>query len=276
MSEINFNEQDEQPNTTQVEETTVVEPETQERYLPVKSRPIINDYIPGFAEMRLPRVNVVQHIGSLQEQFTPGEVVYRQTTVLYAPETRGNKATSPGEGVILGLLPKRWAERVSGGRGRLANSPEEVRRMGGTTDWDEWKLKEKSGLAYFEPLAEFIMLFKQPEHLKGKADAAFPMPVDGERYALGIWAMKSTAYNNCAKHIFFDRSAGSTYEHGYPSVCYRFTTWLKKIPGPGDKSAWVPKFDVVGLTSDSFRKFAAEQIASAEGKGASDQGPTED
>lgn len=264
MSEVNFNEEVEQPKAAPKEQTRAV----------VKHRPVINDYIPSFAEMRLPRINVVQNIGPLQEQFSPGEVVYRQTTILHTPERKGEKGTPPGEVVILGLLPKRWAERVAGGeKGRLVSSPEEARRAGGTTDYDEWKLKKESGLAYFEPLAEFIVLVKQPKHLQGTADAVFPFKVDGDRFALGIWAMKSTAYNNCAKFIFTDRQIGPTLEGGYPSCLYRFHTWLK--PFGAGKSSWVPKFEAIGPTSESFQKFAATVIAGASGSDADDTGAAE-
>lgn len=290
MSEIKFNEDDNKTVDVNVESTAQEEfdkkaGEVKERVrhlseksagsqLPVKYRPVINDYMPSFAEMRLPRVNIVQCIGDLKDSFDPGEIVYRQTTVLYSPERRGEKATDPCELVILGLLPKRWAERKSGGeRGRLLDSEDAIRKAGGTVDYDEWKLKKDSGLAYFEPLAEFIVLLKQPKHLPN-SDSIFPFYVDGARYALAIWGMKGSAYNNCAKFVFADRQIGPTYEKGYPSCLYRCHAWVKSF-GPG-KSAWIPKFEAVGPTSESFQAFAAEIIAGASGAGANDAGAAEE
>lgn len=271
MSEIDFNAPAPEPATA-AQEPAATKPE---RMLPAKHRPVINDRIPAFSEMRLPRINICQNIGGLSENFQPGEVVYRQTTVVYSPERKGEKGTAPGELVILGLLPDRWVERVAGGeKGRIVMSPEEARSKGGTTDYDEWKLKEEDGMAYFEPLAEFICLLKWPKHLPG-AMTQFPFKIDEDRFALGIWGMKSTAYNNCAKYVFSDRSIGPTYEGGYPSCLYQFTTWLKPF-GKG-KSAWVPAFKATGPTTESFQKFAHEIIASAaEAPKANDDGGAEE
>jgi hypothetical protein len=224
----------------------------------VNSSPTIRDYIPTFAEMRLPRINIIQKSSDAIGQFPLGSVVYRKTATLYIPRGEKEAGTEPGQTVILGLLPTRWAEKRKGEiGGDLVSSPAEVRALGGTTDYAEWK---KSGFTvpYFEQMAEFICMLKQPKHLPNAA-SIFPWQVDGERYGLGIWAMRGAAFNNCAKFIFSDRQIGPTYEHGYPSCLYGFTTWHKAWDDK--RSAELPRFTALEPTSESFQKFAAEIIA---------------
>jgi hypothetical protein len=230
------------------------------------------DFIPSFANMRLPRVNLVQGIGELSETFEPGQIVYKGATVLYDPGIKKPEdRTDPLEVVILGMLPFRYVEKRDGGHGEIVDTLEEVADLKGTIDWNEWNLKKAGGVLLFETLAEFILAIKQPKHLP-KAVQSFPFKVDDARYALGIWGMKGSAFNNCAKvTIFPDRAMGCTREFGYPSHSYLASSRTKKF-GNG-KTSWIPSWKEHLPTSEAFLKFAQSTIESAENP--TDSGPAE-
>jgi hypothetical protein len=261
MSEVDFDKMKKVNAESSKKETTPKskpqpEPEIEQpkTLLPEKvSGLFMADYIPSFAEMRLPRINIVQNIGDLQETFNPGAIVYERSAILFEHERKEVKGTKKLELVILCLLPRRYVERVEGGaRGEIATSEEEVLELGGTTIYKEWEMKKADGMRYFEPFAEFVCLIKQPEHLHNDG-INFPFEVDGSHYALGIWGMKSSAFNNCAKIVFGHRGAGAA-RAGYPTVLYSVSTKLRSF-GAG-KSAYIPVFVPAGRTSPAFQAFA--------------------
>jgi hypothetical protein len=257
MSKVNFSKT-EQPNTTEALKPAAEptpEPVVEQTKTLVRMEPnnFMQDYIPSFAELRLPRVNIVQNIGDLKDSFEPGEIVYKQSAILYSPEIKDVKGTGPFNLVILCLLPRRWVERVEGGaRGEIAYSLAEVKELGGTTVWKEWDLKKADGMRYFEPYAEFVCLIEKPTQLE-KDEINFPFDVDGKSYALAIWGMKSSAFNNCAKTLFTDRVSGPTLK-GYPTVVYAVSSKVK--PFGAGKKAYIPVFEAVAKTTPAFQEFA--------------------
>lgn len=275
MSKVNLSK-DEQANTPEAptpkaEERPEPVAEQTKTLLPAKNNVFMNDYIPSFAELRLPRINVVQNIGDLKDTYTPGEIVYKQSAILFSDERKDVKGTGPFNCVILCLLPRRWVERVEGGaRGEIAYSLDEVKELGGTTVWKEWDMKKADGMRYFEPYAEFVCLIEKPAHLE-KDEINFPFDVDGKYYALAIWGMKSSAFNNCAKTLFTDRVSGPTL-HGYPTVVYAVSTKVK--PFGAGKKAYIPVFNAVEKTSEAFQTFAHNlRVGTSEAEEAEEDSP---
>lgn len=190
------------------------------------------DYLPGFKDVILPRINIVQGVGMLKDQFPQGAIVYGQSLVLFTPpvidKNTGNvkvPALPPVEITIIGFRPTRYAEKIIGGeRGMLVNSEAEVRAAGGTLDYNEWKLKAASGMKRFEVLAEAFIVVKRPKHVTDD-DSVFIFPAGDDKYAVGLWAMKGTAYTHAAKRVFFTaRKMGCLAKGGYPSWSYNLTT----------------------------------------------------
>lgn len=252
MSEVNL-------GTTEQPTPAPEQPKSTSEYLPpVKYNPVISDFIPSFADLRLPRLNIVHGIGRLKETFTVGGLVYNQQFELYVPKIGKHEATPPVEVVILGWLPLRYAEKVKEGRGMLVSTEEEVRRAGGTLDYREWKLKEELGMKRFEPLMEAVVLVKQPEILK-EDDANFPFVIDGARYLLALFPMKGMTYNNTAKGLFTLRQVGCLRERGYPS--FAFNVHVEWKATTGDRGSFIPVFKPLKKTSDAFQKYALELIS---------------
>jgi len=200
---------------------------------------IMGDSLPGFREIILPRINIVQGVGMLKDSFPQGAIVHGQNLVLFTPavidKATGNAKVAPLPPVnitILGFRPTRFVEKIAGGeRGMMCSSEAEVRAAGGTLDFNEWNLKKASGMKRFEYLAEAFITIKRPEHVADDG-TVFIYDIAGEKYALALWAMKGTAYTAAAKAVFFTaRKMGCLQKGGYPSWNYSFTTRSKPYAG---------------------------------------------
>jgi hypothetical protein len=107
----------------------------------------------------------------------------------------------------------------------------------------------------FEPLADAVVLIRRPENLADD-DTIFIYPVDGHKYALGLWSMKGTSYTAAAKSVFFTaRSIGCLQKAGYPSYCYNVTTRIKSFEG--GNACWIPICVPNAKNSAEFMQFAA-------------------
>jgi hypothetical protein len=270
MGKVSFDDQNEQPQAEQ--EAKPQAEQANDSNLPAPYKPVLGDYIPSMADMRLPRINIVHGVGQLKNDFPVGGLVYNSQLLVYEAPLGKKPASDPVELVVLGWLPLRYAEKVpGGGRGMLVNSPERVREVGGTLDFNEWKEKRDAGMRRFETLAEAVCLVKQPELCKGE-DAQFPFVIDDARWALGVWGMKGTAFTNGAKTIFTARQMGCCID-GYPTCSWFASTEGKPFTTEkGERTEIpVPKFIPGKITSGTFRQKAVSLI-----NGTKESGPAED
>jgi hypothetical protein len=226
---------------------------------------VLGDKLPEFKEIIFPRVNIAQNIGQLKDTFQPGSLVYNQSALLFTPpiidKTTGNVAKPglpPVHLIVLGFRETRFVEKVKGGaRGLIVDTEEQVRAAGGTTDYNEWKLKEASGIKRFEALAEAIVAIRRPDHCKDDK-SVFVYDVDGHRYALGIWGLKGTAYTVAKTAFFTPRAMGCLQEGGYPSYVFAVTTKWK--PFDGGNGAWIPVCIPVERTSEKALDFVRKVL----------------
>lgn len=230
---------------------------------------VLGDVIPDFSQIIMPRINIVQGIGALKDSFPVGAIVFNQQTVLFTPPVlKKNQQTGVDELIqpalppvnitVLGFRPTRFAEKVEGGvRGIICNTEDQVRSCGGTLDYAEWKLKKASGMKYFQPLAEALVAIRRPAHCADD-DSVFVYPVEGHKYALGLWAMKGTSYTAAAKGAFFTHRKMGCLMKGYPTKNYNFTTKLK--PFEGGNACWVPVVLPSENSSPAFLDFVREVL----------------
>jgi hypothetical protein len=215
-------------------QTAVLIPTPSAVAAPAPSGLVLGDKIPDFKDIILPRLNIAQGIGELGQTFDPGSVIFNQTTLLFKPPFTHPKdpsqnvpGTAPVNIVCLGFRPTRYVEKVEGGRGMIVDTEDDVRKNGGTTEYNEWNLKKKDGMKYFQALAEALIAVERPE-ICADDDNVFVYPVDGKKYALCLWGMKGTAYTAAAKRIFFTNRAMGCLRSGYPSKVFALSTrWQK-------------------------------------------------
>jgi hypothetical protein len=221
---------------------------------------VLGDKIPEFKDIVLPRINIVQAVGQLKDQFTQGAIVFGQNTVLFEPmlinPKTGNMdrpASPPVVITVLGFRPTRFVEKIVGGaRGLLVDTEEQVRAAGGTLDYKEWQLKKAAGMKRFEQLAEALLVIERPEAIADD-DTLFTYEVGGKKYALALWSMKGTAYTAAAKRVFFTNRSVGCLKGGYPTKSFYLTTKLESFTS---NTAWVP-FLLPGVASSpEFMDFA--------------------
>src|ERR1044072_6742898 len=178
--------------------------------LPAKNHFVLGDYLPSFDQVVLPRVNVAQNIGQLQDTFDPGTIVLARQTVLFLPPdidlqtgTVRRAATPPVVMTVLGFRKTRFVEKTKGGaKGLIVNTEQDVVRAGGTLDYGEWKLKGEGNIKRFEPLVDACVLIQRPEQREDD-DSVFVHEIDNQKYALALWSLKGTLYTSLAKGVWF-------------------------------------------------------------------------
>lgn len=234
------------PDAPPAEEKAPVQTNAPTQALACRTAPVLGDYIPDFNDIILPRINIVQNIGTLKESFSPGEVTFGQSVVLFTPPRINAKTgnvesagTKPMVMTVIGFkMPIRFVEKVIGGiRGLIVNSEDEVRLAGGTLDYNEWNLKKAQGMKRFEPLAEALVAIERPEHCPNNG-TTFVYTVNDKQYAFAWWAMKGTSYTEAAKRVFFTARRTGCLIKGYPSFSYNVSVTEKGYPN-GNR-AWIP------------------------------------
>lgn len=231
---------------------------------PSSSGLLLGDFIPAFEDIIIPRVNIVQNMGELKDTFELGSLVYDQKAVLFVPPRLKDgavvrAATAPVNMVVIGFRPTRYVEKTTGGaRGLIVKNVAEVASNGGTTDYQEWKLKEKSGCKLFQPLVDAFIAVERPADYPDD-DTVFNYPVGDRKFALALWAMKGAVYTAAAKKVFFTaRKMGILRKGGYPSYEYAVTT-KEETYGTGNK-AWVPVCIATKPTTPEFLEFVRNAL----------------
>jgi hypothetical protein len=214
-----------------VEEKPTVETETAVVPAGGNSVDFADDDNVGMDEIILPRLNIVQKVGPLSEEYVSGEVVLNKELVIYEPAKKDKKAESL-QITVLGFRPTQWTERIAGGAlGRLCKTEADVVACGGTTDYKRWEASAKAAkedrgeeIPYFQPLATCLVLIQKPEGLE---ETYFPYDFGGEQYAIAQWSMKGGAFTNGAKVIKTARKIGHLRRGGYVSYEYLLDTKFK-------------------------------------------------
>lgn len=233
---------------------------------PAQGGLVLGDHLPTFAEIILPRINLVASVGGLKDSFVPGSFVYDQRVVLYVPPAINVKTskveregTPPVTVTVLGFRATRYVENIKGGgRGLLCNSEAEVRAAGGTLDYQEYKLKEKDGMRRFDYLTEALLAIERPSDVQDD-DTVFTFEADGLKYALALYAMKASAYTVAKRTVFLARSLGCL-KGGYPTHSWSLSSRLDPTP---DKSStfWKPVLVPCRKSTPAFLDFAASVLA---------------
>lgn len=191
-----------------------------------------------FRDVVLPRINLVQKVGELSNNFPPGSLVADLSLVL----------PQPIEAYFLGFRPTRFVERVQGGgMGNICNTEAEVVEAGGTLDFNTAAKTEKP---WYQFEATAILIVKKPSEVTD--DALFPYEFDGAKFGIFAWSMKGSAYTagvkplKTAKKISYLRRGYHTFAHKVSGSLEKFRT---------GNSAYVPKIEKGAETSPQFAEF---------------------
>lgn len=221
----------------------------------------------ALSEIVLPKLNLVHSVGVLKDSFTPGSYVHAQSLVLYTPpqinqktQTVERAGTPPLNVTFLDLRPMRYFEHVrGGGRGDIANTLDEVARLGGTVNYNEWKLKERDGMKRFDKGIDCLLAVERPEQVSDD-DTVFVFDVEGKKYALCLYTMKASAYTELKRTVLTHQHIGCLRK-GTATHSYSLSSCLKPTP---DKSStyWAPVLVPAKPSTPAFLEFAKTVLGS--------------
>lgn len=199
------------------------------------------------SDIKLPRINLVQRVGNLANDFTPGSILFEKQVVLTDGKT-------PFDLTPL-RIRKQFQRKVAWGEGdgeapEVYDTVAEVRAAGGSLEFGDEN--------YFQEIAHIMCAVALPRHFLGNelTDAAgiidmFPFRHNDELYAVAMWTVSSSAYTALAKRIFTD--AAGLLRNGIYGGHYQVTSELKK----NARNSWyAPKVKFAGKhTADATAFF---------------------
>jgi hypothetical protein len=221
----------------------------------------LGDNIPDFKDIIMPRINLVQNTGILKDSFPSGALIHGQSLIIFEPtlidaktNTVKKKGSLPVNMVVCGKRPTRFVEKLPGGdRGAICNTEEEVRAMGGTTDYKEWNLKKADGMRRFEFMSDMLVLVERPEICTDDGNT-FIYDIDGKKYALALWAMKGSAYTAVVKKVINTNRILGYLRDGIATVQFQVSSRTEKAP-EGNSTYWNPVFVPGPKTSPAILDF---------------------
>lgn len=233
---------------------------------PSNSEFSVGDLLPSFADIILPRINIIHPSSRLKSSFSEGAVVYGQGLELFTPavinartQSIERAATPPLNITVIGFpRPTRYVEKVpfnTQTRGLLADSEAAVYRAGGTLDYQEWKLKEKDGIRYFEPMLDLLVAVARPAHVKDN-DTVFSFPVGPDKYTVVLWSCKASAYTAVCKRTLFGARRFNVLRGGYFTHSWNLTTLYTQFRT--GNSAWLPVLTPREKSTPEFLAFVKE------------------
>lgn len=202
-------------------------------------------------DLSMPKINIVQSVGPLSEDFDPGSILYNKEVVLVPANDDPKEWTPPLELTVLSAR-KQYQEVKdydSDEMGRTVDTMEEVEAVGG---WVDWRNDEKPP---WRPMLTALCLVKAPsEEAAERFSITGP---DGGRYELALWVMTGTSYTRAAKQIMTagkyalrNKDTGDAELH---KGIFKLSVKREKL---GANLVYVPKLVMTGKHDAEFVTFA--------------------
>ena len=189
------------------------------------------------SDLRPPRINLVQKVGELADNFSPGSIVFEKQVVL----SDGKKPLT----LVPLRLKKQYQKKVPYGESdvmpEVYDTVEEVRAAGGSTEYGDEN--------YFQPIAHVQFAVEMPEDAGETADL-FAYECGGKHYAVAVWTVASSAYTAIAKTLF--NAASGLLRNGLYNGKFKVTSELKKANG---NSYYVPRMAFSGKNTPEESEF---------------------
>jgi hypothetical protein len=195
-------------------------------------------------DIKLATLKIVAGSGPSSLKFNVGSLVLGEEALFNAPDLRPG-ASNPVLRFVPLLIKKQWREVITqedyeaGVMPRIANSPQEVAALGGTTQWVNG-IKPSWGKS-----AKCVFLVEEPE---GSEHPGFSIQIGGKKYALAVFYAANTAYKESAQVIFNAAQMWPRDAQTNKLVWHkRFWTLRVSKKQVGSFSVWVP---VLALTKE--------------------------
>jgi len=204
----------------------------------------------GEEDFRLPRINVVQSVGPMSEDFDPGAIVLNKD-IIVLPASSDPKVWSDPLNITILNAKKQFQESLPYDSDEMPDTVdtlEEVHERGG---WLDWRNDEKPP---WRPMLTALVLIEAPtEEL---ADEFSIQGTDDKAYELALWTMKGSAYSRAGKAINTSaRFALRNKETGLPELHKGKWTLQVRREKLGTNLVYVPRLRQHGKHTDEFIEF---------------------
>ena len=211
--------------------------------------PVVASGIVGEVSMRdikLPRLNLVQKVGSLADNFQPGSIVFEKTFVLSDGKIENALDLTPLQ------LRKQYQRKTAWGEGDTSEQPEvydtveQVRAAGGSLQYGDEN--------YFQEIAHIAFAVKMPEKLEAPDELVdlFPHTFGDALYAVVMWTVASSSYTALGKRIISD--SAMTLRNGLHTGHYLVSSEIRK----NARNSWyVPRASFAGKHTAEATEFFA-------------------
>jgi hypothetical protein len=215
----------------------------------VPKGPAVASGIVGEVSMRdikLPRLNLVQKVGSLADNFQPGSIVFEKTFVLSDGKPQNTLDLTPLQ------LRKQYQKKTAWGEGDNTEQPEvydtaeQVREAGGSLQYGDEN--------YFQEIAHIAFAVKLPENIEAPDELTdlFPHQFADALYAVAMWTVASSSYTALGKRIISD--SAMTLRNGLHTGHYLVGSEIRK----NARNSWyAPRATFAGRHTPEAAEFFA-------------------
>ena len=203
----------------------------------------------SMSDIKLPRLNLVQKVGTLADSFTPGSIVFEKSFILTDGKSEHALDLTPLQ------LRKQYQRKIAWGEGDSNEQPEvfdtveQVRAAGGSLQYGDEN--------YFQEVAHIAFAVKLPDFVSAPDEMLdlFPHKHNDALYAVAMWTVASSSYTALGKRIISD--SAMTLRSGLHTGHYLVSSEIRK----NARNSWyVPKAAFAGKHDAETAKFFASII----------------
>lgn len=191
------------------------------------------------SDLATPKLDIVQKVGELSEEFPSGTILLNRRVVLAEPSQAASITVVSAKKYYMEALPFGTEERP-----RVFQTAEEMKAAGLTLQYNN----ETGDKPTAKVVLECIVLAKAPE---GSDAPEFSVSFDGERYAVAKWMIQSpSAYNGAGKSLL---TARTMYLKSFAEQEFLLSADKKKF---GSNLVFVPDVKQGQRNSEEFISWA--------------------
>lgn len=201
------------------------------------------------SDIKLPRLNLVQKVGALADNFTPGSIVFEKTFVLTDGKPEHALDLTPLQFRKQYQRKTAWGEGDSNEQPEVYDTAEQVRRAGGSLQYGDEN--------YFQEIAHIAFAVKMPENIEAGDELMdlFPYTFADSLYAVAMWTVASSSYTALGKRILTD--SAMVLRNGLHTGHYLVGSEIRK----NAKNSWyVPRAAFAGKHTQEAAEFFASIV----------------
>lgn len=208
-------------------------------------------------DIKLPRLNIVQGVGAMSEDFKPGSIIWNGEVTLIKPKDDVKEWTDPLEVTVLTARKDfiQNTEYDSDDRADIVDSLEEVERRGGTIEYNGDQAPS------WLPRLTMLLLIKAPKGNIPAEDSFSLVDPEGAPCEMALWTVKKSAYTRAGKAVItaskYSLRNKATNE---PELHHGKWTLQVRREKLGEYLVYVPLLKQCGRHTAEYAEFAAGLI----------------